>query len=89
MDSENAVKRSGFIAYNQQGIAVDEQPDQSGNPASVKRFGFVGSDDHEFTDEELEEQVINNTCTVTIQILDDQNQESSKIQTYFCPKCKL
>jgi len=57
-DPDAAVKRSGFIAYDSNGVAVDETGNQEDNSAEIKRSGFVGSDDHEFTEEELEEQVM-------------------------------
>ena len=54
-----AVKRSGFVAYDNHGVAVDEPENKVADSATeIKRSGFIGSDDHQFTDEELEEQVL-------------------------------
>ena len=54
-----AVKRSGFVAYDNHGVAVDAPETQvDDRAAEIKRSGFIGSDDHQFTDEELEEQVL-------------------------------
>jgi hypothetical protein len=50
---DGSIKRSEYVAYDMNGRAVEDHPADK----PVKRSGFVGSDDHEFTDDELEEQV--------------------------------